>query len=514
MGRAALIDLDDQSVRLLGVNWSPKQLAPDAKEAPENNPWGLQIDVPPIADMPDRYWAWGLGEHPALVGAGLARRLEALPSGAVHFQLRRGPGDVQKMVSFGTVHLSGPAHVLEDESVFTDVYTAASIIYPQRSNYCTQLNLKLAPGGDREQVRKEVQQFLKDQKEPGQVQTVEANEEMTTDVTAGLELGFSVGGYLALLVGMFLVYNALSVSVAERRHDIGILRSVGATRAQVAGLFVGEASLLGLTGSLLGLPLGYGLAWLALKPMEQVLSEVFVKLPATTVSVSWPVMLLALGAGMLTAVLASLLPALQAADEQPADAVRRAPQASRPLYSALQAGTAARPGGGRRGGGAPADVPAGANRDRSSLPICFMGAVLVAMPLLAGRRRPAGAAVLPPPARPGGPAGRRQPRPQPRPNRPGRRRPRRHRRPAPANGRLHPQHRVRPQRMARPQHRRRPVRHGRQRRQQGRLLPADGRPRRRRADVRPRPRPSGRGRGRRPAASASTTSPTAISSSI
>ncbi len=383
MGRAALVELGDQSVRLLGVQWSPKRLEQDGKILPENNPWGLGITKPTSEELPDRLWAWCvLGEHPVLVGAGLARRLAALPSGAAHFQLRRGPEDVQKVVSFGTVHLEGPAHLLEDEAVFTDVYAAASIIYPQRSNYCTQLNLKLAPGADREKVKKEVKQFLKDQQEPGQVQTVEANEDMTSDVTAGLELGFSVGGYLALLVGMFLVYNTLSVSVAERRHDIGILRSVGATRGQIARLFVGEALLLGLTGSVLGLPVGYGLAWLALKPMEQVLSEVFVKLPETTISISTPVMLLALGAGAATTLLASLFPALQAADEQPADAVRRAPQASRPLYTFLQGGTALLlvlvgaaaavlqpylPG--RLGSFAP--------------PICFMGAVLVAMPLLA-----------------------------------------------------------------------------------------------------------------------------------
>ncbi len=158
---------------------------------------------------------------------------------------------------------------------------------------------------------------------PGQVQSVADTEEMDSDVTGGLELGFSVGGYLVLLVGLFLVYNALSVSVAERRHDIGVLRSVGATRGQIARLFIGEAALLGLAGSLLGLPLGYALAWLSLGPMHQVLSDAFLKLPETTVRVSWLVMLLALAAGVVTAVLASLIPALQAADEEPADAVRR-----------------------------------------------------------------------------------------------------------------------------------------------------------------------------------------------
>ena len=266
----------------------------------DKNAWGLKITPFPDQESAifSRYgWDCILsGKHPVLVGADLAAQLKKAPTGEDYFRLRHRPETCRTWSGFGTVRpgRAGP-HILEDEAVFTDVYTAASIIYPQRSNYCTQLNLKLAPGADAEKVRKEVEQFLKDQKEPGRVQTVEANEEMATDVTAGLEIGFSVGGYLALMVGMFLVYNALSVTVAERRrghrHPAA---SVGATRFQIGSLFVGEAALLGLAGSLLGLPLGYGLAWLALKPMQQVLSEVFVKLPDATLAVSWPVMLLAL----------------------------------------------------------------------------------------------------------------------------------------------------------------------------------------------------------------------------
>ncbi|HVS34458.1 MAG TPA: ABC transporter permease, partial [Gemmataceae bacterium] len=387
MGRAALVELDDQSIRLIGVNWTPQNMAEDAKGAPEANAWGLKITPhsDDAATNASRYW-WDCflgGKHPVLVGAELAERLKQLPTGADYFQLRRGPEDIQKMANFGTVRLEGPAHILEDEAVFTDVYTAASIIYPQRSGYCTQINLKLAPGADAETVRKKVEQFLKDENEPGRVQTVEANEEMATDVTAGLELGFSVGGYLALMVGMFLVYNTLSVTVAERRRDVGILRSVGATRFQVAGLFVGEAALLGLTGSLLGLPFGYGLAWLALKPMQQVLSEVFVKLPEATVSVSWPVMALALGAGLATTLLAALMPALQAADEQPADAVRRTPQGNRRFYTALQDGAVL----------VLIAAAVGAVLLRSHLPslygsiafpVCIMGAALLGMKRLSG----------------------------------------------------------------------------------------------------------------------------------
>ena len=138
------------------------------------------------------------------------------------------------------------------------------------------------------------------------------------------------------MIGLFLVYNALAVSVAERRREIGILRSIGATRRQVAGLFAGEAVIMGLIGALVGLPAGLGLAQLALEPMRSVLSEIFFTVKARAVRWDSATLLGALAAGVLTALVASLIPALQAASDEPADAVRRAPAGSARLFRMLQ----------------------------------------------------------------------------------------------------------------------------------------------------------------------------------
>src|SRR5262249_23195211 len=177
----------------------------------------------------------------------------------------------------------------------------------------------------------------------GNVRTVEDSNESVRDITKGLQLGFLLGGAGALVVGLFLVYNALSVSVAERRHDIGILRSMGATRGQVARLFIVEALVLGLMGTALGVPLGYGMAWLSLGPVKQVLEELFnITLDeATRVPLAPLTVFLAVLAGPLTAVLAALVPALQAAQEEPADAVRRVPVVVAVLYRVLHLGLTA-----------------------------------------------------------------------------------------------------------------------------------------------------------------------------
>jgi putative ABC transport system permease protein len=136
-------------------------------------------------------------------------------------------------------------------------------------------------------------------------------------------------------VGLFLVYNALAVTVAERRHEIGILRSVGASRGQIWRLFLGEAGLLGLAGALLGVPAGVGLAHLGLDPMRGVLSDLFIALETSQVVITPETIVLASLAGILTALVAALVPAVRAAQEQPADAVRRNPQTVRWEYRLL-----------------------------------------------------------------------------------------------------------------------------------------------------------------------------------
>jgi putative ABC transport system permease protein len=65
---------------------------------------------------------------------------------------------------------------------------------------------------------------------------------------------------LALFGGAFLIFNTLSMTVAERAREVGLLRAAGATRRQVNGLVLTQALAIGLAGSVLGVLLGAGLA--------------------------------------------------------------------------------------------------------------------------------------------------------------------------------------------------------------------------------------------------------------
>jgi putative ABC transport system permease protein len=235
------------------------------------------------------------------------------------------------LARLGTVRLSGPAADFGRNLLILDLDRAARLL--ARPDTVTRIDLFLNPDADPIAVRRSVEQIVAGR---ALVQTPEAGGQSVADVIAGVQAGFGLCGAGALVVGLFLVYNALAVSVAERRHDIGVLRSIGATRGQVAGLFAGEAAVLGLIGALAGLPLGIGLARLALAPMQRVLSEVFLAVEASAIPWNTGILIVALAAGVITALVAALVPALQAATDAPADAVRRAPAGTARLFRRLQ----------------------------------------------------------------------------------------------------------------------------------------------------------------------------------
>ena len=86
--------------------------------------------------------------------------------------------------------------------------------------------------------------------------------------------------YIALIVGAFLIYNTISVSVVRRRADIGIVRALGASQGAVLAAFLGEAASLGAAGTLIGLPLGRVMASGAVKLMSGTVEALYVTQPA------------------------------------------------------------------------------------------------------------------------------------------------------------------------------------------------------------------------------------------
>jgi putative ABC transport system permease protein len=120
---------------------------------------------------------------------------------------------------------------------------------------------------------------------------------------------------MALFVGGFLIFNSFNMSIFQRTREIGMLRTLGASRGAITRSVLIEAALLGLVGAVLGLALGVGLA-LALVELMRSLNFPVGDLRLTAIA---PIA--AVATGLLTAVLGALQPARRAGRTSPIRAV-------------------------------------------------------------------------------------------------------------------------------------------------------------------------------------------------
>lgn len=142
-------------------------------------------------------------------------------------------------------------------------------------------------------------------------------------MTDAFELNLQALSLLALVVGVFLIYNTVSFSVVQRRPVIGILRSLGTTRRQIFVMVVSEAFLLGTIGTILGLGLGYVMGQGTVRAISQTISDLYFRVNVQQVALDPTVFIKGAVIGVGASLLAAIVPALDATNTVPAGAVRR-----------------------------------------------------------------------------------------------------------------------------------------------------------------------------------------------
>lgn len=150
-----------------------------------------------------------------------------------------------------------------------------------------------------------------------------ARSEAVGQLTEAFELNLTALSLLALVVGMFLVYNTVMFSVVQRRPVLGTLRSLGVTRRQIFALVLIEAGLLSTIGAVLGIGLGILLGSFTLDTVSQTINDLFFTLNVQRLTVTPFTIGKALVVGIGSALFAALLPAWEATNTPPISASRR-----------------------------------------------------------------------------------------------------------------------------------------------------------------------------------------------
>ncbi len=132
---------------------------------------------------------------------------------------------------------------------------------------------------------------------------------------------FALAG-VALLVGMFLVYNTVLVSILRRRREVGVLKTLGTAPRQIFLAFLGEGLLFGLVGSVLGIALGSVMATGILRTVGSTINTLYVATQPEAVELTPAVIALGLAVGTLLSLLSALQPALEASRVRPSAMIR------------------------------------------------------------------------------------------------------------------------------------------------------------------------------------------------
>jgi putative ABC transport system permease protein len=138
---------------------------------------------------------------------------------------------------------------------------------------------------------------------------------------AGFRLNLTALSLVSLFVGVFLVYNTISASVIRRREEIGILRSIGVSSAQVRWLFLGEALLYGLIGSVLGIASGLLVARSLLRAVATTISNLYVLTSIEHTYLPWDQVILVFFLGIAATFLGGWVPAQSAVGVSPLQAL-------------------------------------------------------------------------------------------------------------------------------------------------------------------------------------------------
>ncbi len=276
----------------------------------------LLLGVDPFLEVPFRDYRFltATGLDQATFLNFLTRPGWVMLSAPLAARLGVSPGDtftaavgakIQTLTVAGTFRTAGDLYPLDGALMLMDIGVAQDMLDRQgRVDY-----VDLLVHGELAAAAQQLREILPAGVE---VTTPGAQADYMQGLVSAYRLNLSVLSAIALFVGMFLIYQSVTLSVVRRRREIGLLRTLGMTQGQVMLLFLSEGALSGAVGGLLGLVLGGLMAQTALQLVAQNLTSLYQPVAAQEVWLEGQVFLRAWLLALGATVAASYIPAREA----------------------------------------------------------------------------------------------------------------------------------------------------------------------------------------------------------
>jgi putative ABC transport system permease protein len=228
--------------------------------------------------------------------------------------------DGQKLFTIrGVMKSGGLTSAFGGNLAVMDVYAAQKVF--GRGRKFDRIDLALQDGANLDDAKTKLEALLGT---GFQVQVPSARAQQFDSISQVYTTTANVSSVFALFIGMFIIYSTFQIAVTQRRAEIGILRALGATRAQIRTLFLGESVVAGLFGSVLGLLAGIVIARGMTGYIGSLLGQIYgLAEKADEVSANPLLMALAIVLGVTASVVAAAIPARSAARVDPVQALQK-----------------------------------------------------------------------------------------------------------------------------------------------------------------------------------------------
>ncbi len=235
----------------------------------------------------------------------------------------------------GLLRDSGPARALDGRIALLDIAAAQSAF--GRAGFLDRIDVKLRSRITLEEAEKEIAVRLPKEL---RVSRPEAAYGQVEKMISAFHFNLNALASIALLVGLFLIYNTVSVSVITRREETGTLRAIGAGRRMILALFLSEAVLLALIGAAVGLGIGRLLANAAVRATATTVETFYISQAATGAlersTLGATEIWMAFGVALSLSLIAAALPAIEASRVRPIEAMRGAERLGRSRRPSLK----------------------------------------------------------------------------------------------------------------------------------------------------------------------------------
>lgn len=268
------------------------------------------------ADIPDPLLFLAKADS-ILVTRRMAEREGIKIDQAVRVQTVQG---IRTFIVRGLLDPEGPAKVADGDIAVMDIYAAQKAF--GKEGMVDRIDVSFLPDETLDTMKERIQAALP---EGYNLDTPAGRTRQVELMLSRFRKSMGLIGFLAIFVGIYLIYNAVSISVVQRRKEVGILRALGASRGQIVALFLGETFVISALASFLGVALGVLFAQGSVGVVAQSVTDAYVKTSVSELFFSWPSFLKDASVGIIASLLAAVFPAFVGARITPISAIRALP---------------------------------------------------------------------------------------------------------------------------------------------------------------------------------------------